>query len=406
MGRILLASTRSGGLFLLLACGLAWGCDSGGEEIAADPTASLSGIVRDAYTEAPLAGIELRISGREITSGADGSYAFEGIDVGWVTLEATAPRYASYSQLLSLQAGSNSHNVSLDPQTLYHVEVNSLEGFTLYLPPGAASFRGILFVVAGAGGESRAFVRGQFEADPSIAAFQEEMYQNFLALAERYDLAILGEDSRGFDHSRRTGERAAEAISQLAVDTGYPELAAAPLLFWGYSAGGCFSYSVAQEFPERVIGFVTQKGGCHSEGDHGPGKLVPGYLFIGEGDTFARIENISEAFGINRAAGALWALGLDPGAGHEPVEVGGAADVVDRWMDVVLTQRLPATPGAELQSIAEGSGWLGDNTTFGIGSFECFTGDRSAASWLPTRETAEDWQSLSSDGRVTSVMSC
>ncbi|TFH66283.1 MAG: hypothetical protein E4G90_04365 [Gemmatimonadales bacterium] len=45
--------------------------------------------------------------------------------------------------------------------------------------------------------------------------------------------------------------------------------------------------------------------------------LVPGFFFIGGADLEFRNDIIAGIFAINRRAGALWALAVEPGVGHE-----------------------------------------------------------------------------------------
>ncbi len=42
-----------------------------------------------------------------------------------------------------------------------------------------------------------------------------------------------------------------------------PEIAQAPLLLWGMSAGGEFNYEFVAWKPERVAAFVVNKGGIY-----------------------------------------------------------------------------------------------------------------------------------------------
>lgn len=84
--------------------------------------------------------------------------------------------------------------------------------------------------------------------------------------------------------------------------------------------------------------------------------------------------------------------------------------VITRWMDAVLSLRLPQGTASEapptLLPVDETEGWLGDLKTFLIAPFDCFEGDRLAASWFPTEETARDWQALVSNRSVDTIGAC
>lgn len=71
--------------------------------------------------------------------------------------------------------------------------------------------------------------------------------------------------------------------------------------------------------PERVIAFITIKGGYHSLSLAGDAIKVPGYMFIGENDLDYRITNLTTIFETNRPMGALWTLAMEPDAGHSRV---------------------------------------------------------------------------------------
>jgi hypothetical protein len=63
----------------------------------------------------------------------------------------------------------------------------------------------------------------------------------------------------------------------------------------------------------------------------------------------------------------------------------------------------PGAPVA-LRQVGETSGWLGDRTSLSIAAYPCFPGNKLAASWLPSEQTARDWQSMM--GSVTTVLGC
>lgn len=282
-----------------------------------------------------------------------------------------------------------------------------LGDFSLYLPPGVSTYRGAYIVTPGFEADTRMiadrrFQGGQFDNHggdfdaPNFQAYRTRV----LALAQEHGLAVMGArlppDATALDRL----DNLLGAMAALATESQHPELAMAPFLFDGLSAGGCFAYAFTRRYPERVIGFWTQKGGCHDTRDGLAAEQVPGFLVIGGADTENRCLNLTALFENNRPAGALWALAVEPGAGHTRVL---DANLQFHWMDTVLESRLPATaaPGAPvvLRTIPEESGWLGDRETAAVAPFHAYDKDKTQASWLPSAQVAADWSAFVSPGR-------
>jgi hypothetical protein len=273
---------------------------------------------------------------------------------------------------------------------------SELASYAIYLPPGTSTYRGVFLLAPGFGGDSRVIADRRFSPDGiGGLLFDGPEIQGYRALAQEHGLAVMGVRLAPNPTALNSLEDLVAALEGLAAESQHPELATAPLLLEGLSAGGCFAYAFTRRFPERVIGFRTQKGGCHYILDGGAAKQVPGFLNIGGADTQARCLNITEAFEKNRPTGALWALAVEPGKGHVPIRDLG---VLLGWLDAVLTRRLPAAAGGPLRSIAEDSGWLGNRETAAVASFAAYEQDKSQASWLPSTETAQAWSELVAPG--------
>src|SRR5439155_14078281 len=166
--------------------------------------------------------------------------------------------------------------------------------------------------------------------------------------------------------SQGSGQALLTALSTFAARTKHPELATAPLLLWGMSAGGEFNYEFVAWKPERVAAFVVNKGGIYYTAlTSRAAREVPGILFVGGKDLEFRTNTIAGLFAVNRRAGALWALAEEPGAAHI---VGRSRDMALMLFEDVLPMRLPeaASSGKEqptLRAIPEKSGFLGDLKT-------------------------------------------
>ena len=190
-----------------------------------------------------------------------------------------------------------------------------------------------------------------------------------------------------------------QALSNFGTQSQHPELANIPIFFVGHSMGGCTAYGFSRVHGARVAGFLTMKGGCHSPAPAAAAAGVPGHFLIGAVDEQYRRQNITAVFEAGRAAGAPWAVSIDP-FGHGPIL---DFDLMFDWIEAVLAARLPAAPGAPLRAITESDGWLGDRSSGAIATYACFSSTRSSASWLPSHETALDWQRMAGGTVVVSA---
>ncbi len=190
--------------------------------------------------------------------------------------------------------------------------------------------------------------------------------------------------------SQGSGQALIDVINRFATRSKHPELATAPFLMWGMSAGGQFNYEFTAWKPERVAAFVVNKGGVYYSALVSPAaRAVPGILFIGGKDGDSRIWTISGLFALNRRGGALWALANEPGAAHI---VGQSRDIAMAFYEDILPMRVG--PGGTLKPVLEKAGYSGDVKTkqyIAIGDQKIPTEQKS---WLPTERMAKLWQAL------------
>ena len=148
------------------------------------------------------------------------------------------------------------------------------------------------------------------------------------AFASRNEIALIGchftdkpHEESFIENYANAGQGSGQALLDVLIAfskrSNHPELANAPLLLWGFSAGGEFNYEFTAWKPERVVAFVVNKGGIYfSALLPAAARRVPGLLFAGEQDLESRKRIISGLFALNRRAGALWAFAEEPNAGH------------------------------------------------------------------------------------------
>jgi len=259
--------------------------------------------------------------------------------------------------------------------------------FRLWVPPDAGRLRAVLVLNPGSNGDGR-------------GAVDDPVWREF---ATKQRLALVGTRFTDKPHdqnyiedyvnvSKGSGQALLDALARLAARCSHPELATAPLLLWGMSAGGQFNYEFVAWKPERVGAFVVNKGGIYySALLSRASRQVPGMLFVGGKDLESRTQTITGLFAVNRRGGALWALAEEPSAAHV---VGRSRELALMFYEDVLPLRLPGSGDGPLQPLAERSGFLGDlqAKTFAP------QGDRDApnrpTAWLPTARVATAWQAM------------
>jgi dienelactone hydrolase len=263
--------------------------------------------------------------------------------------------------------------------------------FRLWLPEGVKTVRAIAVLVPGSNGDGRSMAN-----DPAWQAF-----------ATRQKVALVGCQITDKPHDQSfledyvnvangAGQALVNALTQLATKTSHPELAGAPIMLWGMSAGGEFDYEFAVWKPERVIAFVVNKGGIYYTAlAPRATRSVPALLFIGEKDLETRIDTITGIFAVNRRAAALWALTQEPGAAHV---VARSQELGLRFFEAVLPLRLADTAAADgsmtLKPIDEKSGFTADLKAQAYQPASKPIAPNALTSWLPTEAIARDWQAV------------
>jgi poly(3-hydroxybutyrate) depolymerase len=316
------------------------------------------------------------------------------------TIHRVTARVVALAGLLAVAqaTGATSAGQSAPPPAAAMIELTVPPGgnfdkadFRLWYPPAAQVLRAVVVLVPGSNGDGRSMA-----ADP--------FWQEF---ATRHSVALVGcrftdkpHDQAFIEHyvnaSQGTGQALLEALTAMAGPARHPELAGAPLLLWGMSAGGEFNYEFAAWKPDRVIAFVVNKGGIYYTAlAPRATREIPAILFVGEKDLAFRTNTIAGLFAVNRRAGALWAYAQEPGAAHV---VGRSRELGALLFEEVLPLRLPETtpPGAPvtLRALGDKTGFIGDLQAM---TFQPAAGTPAPAvptSWLPTARFAEGWQAV------------
>jgi poly(3-hydroxybutyrate) depolymerase len=242
--------------------------------------------------------------------------------------------------------------------------------------------RAVLVLTPGSNGDGRGAV--------DSPAWQAFAAQEHLALigAHFADKPPIGFVEQYVDVKRGSGDALLTAIAKLGQSAGHGELATAPLLLWGMSAGGEFNYEFVAWKPERVAAFIVNKGGVYYSGILSEAaRKTPGLLFTGEADLASRKGIISGLFLMNRRGGALWGFVQEKGLAH----VEGQSPALARtFFAEVLSQRLPPTGGG-LQTLSPDTGFIGDPQTGDVRPAK--PGERAdeTSAWLPSAASAQAW---------------
>lgn len=254
--------------------------------------------------------------------------------------------------------------------------------FRLWLPPGQGPVRAIAVLTPGSQMDGR--------GDVDKAAWQEFATREHVALVgvRLTDKPPVGFVEQYADVSRGSGDALLNAIARLGRRSGHRELARAPLLLWGMSAGGEFNYEFTAWKPERVAAFIVNKGGFYYSGFlNEAARQTPGLFFTGERDLPSRTTIVTGLFLMSRRAGALWGYVQEKGAEHV---VGRSADLARAFFSEVLAQRLPPAGGALRPARAE-LGFIGDPKTGEFHSAEAGQKADATSAWLPTLKAAQAW---------------
>ncbi|MFM7520958.1 MAG: hypothetical protein ACKO9B_10865 [Planctomycetota bacterium] len=285
--------------------------------------------------------------------------------------------------------------------------------FTVWMPPGVATLRGVVVHQHGCGTGS---CSGGFTAAHDL---------HWQALAARHGCALVAPvyeqpdkaDCQAWCDPRNGSARAfTKALGELGAASGHPELATVPWALWGHSGGGHWVGGMTLLFPERVVGAWLRSGVPLLEADADrPGikphdlpaaaLAVPMLLNLGvkEGvsggdERFAGVWPANQTFfNALRSRGGLVGVAIDPLSSHD---CGNQRYLAIPWLDACLAVRLPATPGAALVPIDPHRAWLAPITGGEAVSAAELTGDGLALGWLPNESTARRWMEYVRDTLV------
>ena len=262
--------------------------------------------------------------------------------------------------------------------------------FRIWINESTDTLRGVYWFMHPNNGDSRNIVT-------------DTAYQN---LAQEQDFALLGAHIFNMHMDTGIGDAVIAAMDSFAILSQHQEISFIPFFINGHSWGGQFAYHFTKWKPERVAGFITQKGGYHDTTNAELAIQVPALMIVGENDLDYRIENLTNIFLNHRPAGAKWILAMEPGVGHTLVT---DYSFLNSFFNTVVNLRIPDNTNLYepivLNSLSDSIGWLGNQDTYTIGSWECYNSNIDSSSWFPSRNIGEKWQNFVSE-YSTDTSSC
>ena len=298
------------------------------------------------------------------------------------------------------------------PYYLVHYQGSTNEGelkisanYTLWLPPGAKTLRGVIVHQHGCGpGDDR-------EARAMAGDLQWQ------ALARKHECALLVptyEQSLAtascrwwFDPRNGSDKEFIRALAELATRSGHPELATVPWAVWGHSGGACWAGSMLYLHPERVAAVWLRSSFPLQQAEPIPPAAlsVPVMCNLGAQEGVVTTNHafmwrsVREFFQEFRGQGGLIGVAVDPNSGHD---CGNSRYLAIPWFDVCLTARLPDTAGsATLKPMPTDSAWLAPLLGQRAQPASKFRGDPKTAVWLPDVRIAKAWCDFVNNGNVS-----
>ncbi len=285
--------------------------------------------------------------------------------------------------------------------------------YTIWVPPGVQSLRGVIVHQHGCGeGSCKSGLTGAYDL-------------HWQALAKKHDCALLAPSYEQPDKADcqmwcdpRNGSSAAfqKCLVDLGVKSGHPELSKVPWALWGHSGGGHWAGGMALLHPERVAAAWLRSGVplLTSNPDRSTIKThtipaaalkVPLMCNPGtkEGVTvkegrFAGVWPANEAFFNEvRSKGGLIGVAIDPLTAHE---CGNQRYMAIAWLDSCLRARLPENSNGSLKPMPTEDVWVAPLLATDAVAATKFTGDVKKAVWLPNAAMAQAWMHYVKDTTI------
>jgi pimeloyl-ACP methyl ester carboxylesterase len=285
--------------------------------------------------------------------------------------------------------------------------------YTVWVPPGLATLRGVIVHQHGCGeGSCQSGQTGAFDLHWQALAKKHDC----ALLAPSYEMRQADDCQMWCDPRHGSGAAFQKALADLGTMSKHPELATVPWALWGHSGGGHWAGGMTLLHPERVAAVWLRSGVPLFEANPDRPTIVPHTISEGaltvpilcnpgtkEGVTvkegrFAGVWPSNEAFFKTlRGRGGLIGVAVDPLSSHE---CGNQRYLAIPWFDACLSARLPKDAGAPLRLMPEADVWLAPLLGTEALPASQFEGDPKTAIWLPNAAIARAWMQYVKDTQV------
>lgn len=215
-----------------------------------------------------------------------------------------------------------------------------------------------------------------------------------------------------YDAAKGPGRALFQALNQFATFTSHPEVANANVVVSGFSAAGYLSFTMANDFPDRVLGAVLfEPASAYADIENEPitakGAQVPMLILASGGDLAAGTHRPLALFQRGWGQGARWGFGIQKDAGHCCTD--SVASLQNAWLTGLIQsntaapatsslvasvpQSTPVVPTVQFNCIPNSAfdvfGW--QSCTMGEASILPSTLTGLQPAWLPDAGSAKVW---------------
>jgi hypothetical protein len=299
------------------------------------------------------------------------------------------------------------------PASTVEGELRIAVTYTLWIPEGVKTLRGIIVHQHGAG------------TTASKEGFTAAYDLHWQELAKKWDCALLGPSyqvlnekvdltpggsEHWFDPRRGSDKTFLQALHELAGKSGHPELETVPWALWGHSGGGIWADVMSMLHPERVAVVWMRSGSAAMfrtkpefptpqvpTGVYGiPSMGNPGIKEQKAGPWIGPLATFQEY----RMNGAPTGFAPDPRTGHE---CGDSRYLAIPFFDACLAMRLPDKGAKDqtLKPVDMSQAWLAALMSEQAQPAAAYKGDPRAAVWLPNEAVAKAWMEYVKTGAVS-----
>jgi hypothetical protein len=276
--------------------------------------------------------------------------------------------------------------------------------YTLWIPDGVKTIRGIIVHQHGAGTTA--------SKEGSTAAYD----LHWQMLARKWDCALLGPSYHvlnekidltpggsewWFDPRLGSEKTFLSALSGFAQQSNHPEIEKVPWILWGHSGGGIWADVLSTMHPERVVAIWMRSGSAYMfrTKSEFPQPEVPSAVYdipsmcnpgVKEKKNLPWIGTLA-TFQEYRAKGAPIGFAPDPLTGHE---CGDSRYLAIPFLDACMAMRLPdkGSKNQTLKPVGKSKGWLAPLYGDSAVAFADYKGNPSEAVWLPDESVAKAWK--------------